>query len=96
MPKDPYMKRTIEPVLRKAIKDFPAVILRDPRQPGKTTFLERPVGGTHRYVSLEPPDLHARILFSVLRHPSSVLCPPSSVHCHLVLRLFRLTFTQIR
>lgn len=85
MPKDPYMKRTIEPVLRKAIKDFPAVVLRDPRQSGKATFLERPFGDTHRYVSMEAPDLHAIHPSSVLRTLSSELPSLSfDIHSNLI------------
>lgn len=84
MPKDPYIKRTIDPVLQKAIKEFPAVILRGAGHSGKTTLLKR-FSEKLTVMSL----LSRRIFMRIIRHLSSV-------HCHLVFRLFRLTFTQIR
>jgi predicted AAA+ superfamily ATPase len=35
-----YIKRTLEPVLRKAADEFPAVVVTGPRQSGKTTVLK--------------------------------------------------------
>ena len=52
-----YIGRTIEPVIRKAVKEFPAVVLMGPRQSGKTTLLKHLFGNRYRYVSLEPPDV---------------------------------------
>lgn len=52
-----YVKRTIEPVVRQAAKEFPAVVLTGPRQSGKTTLLKHIFGERYRYVSLEPPDI---------------------------------------
>ena len=53
----PYMERSLEPVLLKAAREFPAVVLTGPRQSGKTTILKRLFADSHRYVSLEPPDI---------------------------------------
>lgn len=54
-----YITRTIEPVLRKAVSEFPAVVLTGPRQSGKTTLLKHLFGARFAYVSLEPPDVRA-------------------------------------
>ncbi|MDE2058350.1 MAG: ATP-binding protein [candidate division NC10 bacterium] len=54
-----YIARSLEPVLRKAAAEFPAVVLTGPRQSGKTTLLTHLFGNDCRYVSLEPPDIRA-------------------------------------
>lgn len=57
-----YIPRSIEPVLQKAASEFPAVVLTGPRQSGKTTTLKKVFGSSHRYLSLEPPDVRTAAL----------------------------------
>lgn len=57
MPQFSYHTRSLEPILKQAAKEFPALVLTGPRQSGKTTLLEHLFGKTHRRVSLEPPDV---------------------------------------
>lgn len=52
-----YLTRALEPVLKRAAEEFPAVVLTGPRQSGKTTLLTHLFGTSHVYVSLEPPDV---------------------------------------
>lgn len=54
-----YIPRTLEPVIRRAAREFPAVVLTGPRQAGKTTLLKRVFGKSHGYVSLDVPDVRA-------------------------------------
>ena len=54
-----YIQRSLEPVLKRAAREFPVVVLTGPRQSGKTTLLKHLFGARHAYVSLEPPDVRA-------------------------------------
>ena len=54
-----YIERSLEPILRRAVSEFPAVVLTGPRQSGKTTLLRHLFGSHHKYVSLEVPDIRA-------------------------------------
>jgi uncharacterized protein len=44
----------------KAMKSFPAIVVTGPRQSGKTTLLKMLFSTTHRFVSLEDPDIRIR------------------------------------
>lgn len=52
-----FIRRTLEPTLKKAATEFPAVVLTGPRQSGKTTLLKSLFGDACGYVSLELPDV---------------------------------------
>lgn len=72
-----YITRSIEPVLKKAVTQFSAVILTGPRQCGKTTLLKHCFSKTHAYVSLEPPDVRLSATLDpkgfLELHPSPVI-----------------------
>ena len=47
--------------LTRLARTFPALLVTGPRQSGKTTLLRTGWGDTHRYVSLENPDVRERV-----------------------------------
>lgn len=53
--------RAIKLTLEKAIQTFPALVLTGPRQSGKTTLFKSLFLKTHRFVSLENPDVRLRV-----------------------------------
>lgn len=53
-------ERTLAAALKKAVKTFPAIVVTGPRQSGKTTLLKTVFGKTHKFVSLEDPDVRLR------------------------------------
>jgi hypothetical protein len=56
-PTDPYIPRSLEPVLERAFAQFPVVVLIGPRQSGKTTLLQHFSASSIPLVSLELPDV---------------------------------------
>ena len=57
-----YLTRSLEPVLQKAVEEFPAVVLVGPRQSGKTTLLKHLYGDHYPIISLEAPDVRMAAL----------------------------------
>ena len=52
--------RALARTMAVAMRTFPAVVVTGPRQSGKTTLLRAVGAGTHRFVSLEDPDIRMR------------------------------------
>jgi len=52
--------RILARVILKALKTFPAIVVTGPRQSGKTTLLKMLFSKTHRFVTLEDPDVRIR------------------------------------
>ena len=52
--------RTLSNVIGRAVKTFPALVVTGPRQSGKTTLLKPLFSKTHRFVTLEDPDVRMR------------------------------------
>jgi predicted AAA+ superfamily ATPase len=55
-----FKRRTLEKTIRKALRSFPAIVITGPRQSGKTSLLKHLFAKTHRFVSLENPDVRMR------------------------------------
>jgi len=54
-----YVRRALEPLLRRAASAFPVVVVTGPRQSGKTSTVRRLFGDTHTYLALDLPDVRA-------------------------------------
>ncbi|MCX7706619.1 MAG: ATP-binding protein [Anaerolineae bacterium] len=54
-----YIPRSLEPVLLRAVREFPVVVLVGPRQSGKTTLLGHLFAAQRPLISLETPDVRA-------------------------------------
>jgi hypothetical protein len=50
-----YLRRHLSDTLRKAMEQFPAVLVTGPRQAGKTTLLQHEMGDTFGYISFDDP-----------------------------------------
>ncbi len=59
--------RTLARTIHKAIRSFPAIVVTGPRQSGKTTLLKMLFSKSHRFVSLEDPDVRMRAKEDPLR-----------------------------
>ncbi|MFH0909802.1 MAG: ATP-binding protein [bacterium] len=55
-----YRSRRQEGVLKQSLATFPCVVLTGPRQSGKTTLVHHLLGDSHRYLSLDEPDVRLR------------------------------------
>ena len=59
--------RALARTILKALKSFPAIVVTGPRQSGKTTLLKMLFSKTHRFVTLEDPDIRIRAREDPLR-----------------------------
>ncbi len=58
--RDMMKPRTLAQVIHQALRTFPAIVVTGPRQSGKTTLLQSLCGRSHRFVTLEHPDVRIR------------------------------------
>jgi len=72
-----YLPRALTATVRRALKTFPAVLVTGARQTGKTTLLRKEFGQSHRYLSLERPEVRERALADPVgfldAHPDPVI-----------------------
>jgi len=59
--------RILARVIQRAMKSFPAIVVTGPRQSGKTTLLKMLFSKSHRFVTLEDPDVRMRAKEDPLR-----------------------------
>ncbi|MCD6122692.1 MAG: ATP-binding protein [Spirochaetales bacterium] len=57
-----YIRRAIETAIKRAVKTFPAIVVTGPRQSGKTTLLKNMFPSTHKFITLENPDIREMAL----------------------------------
>ena len=88
MPKEIYIHREIEVLLKTLIKQFPAIALTGPRQSGKSTLLKKVFGKTYQIISFDDPitrqkaisdpklfldNLHELIIFDEIQYVPELL-----------------------
>ena len=59
--------RVLGKTIQRALKSFPAIVVTGPRQSGKTTLLKMLFSKTHKFVTLEDPDVRIRAKEDPLR-----------------------------